>query len=307
MNGLIEMDFQSLTKDNLEDIYELFKDNEPFYSIPLEYFRNGTLNDEVYNPEMTLILINEETKKPIAALLAVIRKGLIRKNCYIKALIVDKNHRRQGIGSKMLEEIILRAKRKLQWGASIFYGDSRPNYWQPGVDLRHTSLFFFFKKHGFKTHRMRYNLTVLLKNIENIPKNIIEKYSFSRIQPEDFKKTYKFVKKQFPIGFWAEEVQLSYKNNPPTTFIAKDPNNEIVGWATHSNLFPGSFGPTGVLKALRGKGIGGELLSWCIWDMKQNGLETCTILWVVGDTIKFYSKVLGAYIHPVFYPMGKKL
>ncbi|MFX1556566.1 MAG: GNAT family N-acetyltransferase, partial [Promethearchaeota archaeon] len=184
---------------------------------------------------------------------------------------------------------------------------SRPNYWQPGVDLRHTSLFFFLKKHGFKTYRMRYNLTLSLENIKNIPKNNIEQYNFSRIQPKYFNKTYEFVKKQFPIGFWAQEVQLSYKNNPPTTFIAKDPNDEIVGWATHSNLFPGSFGPTGVLKTLRGKGIGGELLSWCIWDMQQNGLETCTIMWVVGNTIKFYSKVLGAYIHPVFYPMGRKL
>ncbi|MFX1556824.1 MAG: GNAT family N-acetyltransferase, partial [Promethearchaeota archaeon] len=296
------MDFQSLTKDNVEDIYNLFKNNEPFYSIPLSYFVNGTLNDEDYDPEMMLTLINEETEKPIAALLAVIRKGLVRKNCYIKALIIDKNCRRQAIGSRMLEEIILRAKRKLKWGASIFYGDSRPNYWQPGVDLRHTSLFFFLKKHGFKTYRMRYNLTLSLENIKKIPKNNIEEYNFSRIQPKYFNKTYEFVKKQFPIGFWAQEVQLSYKNNPPTTFIAKDPNDEIVGWATHSNLFPGSFGPTGVLKSLRGKGIGGELLSWCIWDMQQNGLETCTIMWVEENTIKFYSKVLGAYIHPVFYP-----
>lgn len=301
------MDFQSLTKDNLEDVYNLFKKNEVFYSMPLEYFRNGTLHDEDYDPEMTLILINSKTQKPIAVLLAVIRKGLTGKDCYIKAIIVDISQRRKGIGSEMLEEIILRAKRKLPLSASIFYGESRPNYWQPGVDLRHTSLFFFLKKHGFKTQRIRYNLTVPLQNIQNVPKKTIKEYSFIRIQPPYFGKTYEFVKKHFPEGSWAEEVQLSYRNNPPTTFIAKNPNDDIVGWATHSNLFPGSFGPTGVLKSLRGKGIGSELLSWCIWDMKQKGLETCTIMWVVGDTIKFYSKVLGAYIHPVFYPMGKRL
>jgi GNAT superfamily N-acetyltransferase len=301
------MDFQPLTKDNVEDIYELFKQNEPFYPMPLAYFLNGTLYDEDYDPEMNLILINSETRKPIAALLAVIRKGLIGKVCYIKAFIVDISQRRKGIGSKMLEEIILTTKRKLPLSASIFYGESRPNYWQPGLDLRHTSLFFFLKKHGFKTQRIRYNLTVPLQNIKNVPKKTREEYSFIRIEPQDFEKTYEFVKEHFPEGSWAEEVQLSYKNDPPTTFIAKDPNNNIVGWATHSNLFPGSFGPTGVLKSLRGKGIGGELLSWCIWDMKQKGLTTCTIMWVVGDTIKFYSKILGAYIHPVFYPMSKRL
>jgi hypothetical protein len=41
--------------------------------------------------------------------------------------------------------------------------------------------------------------------------------------------------------------------------------------------------------------------------MKQNGLDKCEIMWVGGDTIKFYSKVIGAYISPIFYPMYKKL
>ncbi|MFX0058991.1 MAG: GNAT family N-acetyltransferase [Candidatus Hodarchaeota archaeon] len=301
------MEYYPLTEENLEDIYQLFRNNEKFYSIPLNYFRNGTIDDEDYDPEINLIVLNPETKKPIGAFLAVIRKGLIRKNCYLKACIVDKNHQREGIGTMMLEEIIKRAKEKLPWSASIYYGDSRPNYWQPGVDLRHTSLFFFLKKHGFKTHKMRYNLTVPLEKTIVTPKTENEGYVFRRIQQEDFEQTYYFVKENFSLGFWAEEVRLSFKNNPPTTFIAKDSNDRIIGWATHSNLFPGSFGPTGVLKPLRGKGIGGELLSWCIWDMKKMGLENCTIMWVVGDIIKFYSKVLEAYIHPVFYPMSKKL
>jgi GNAT superfamily N-acetyltransferase len=301
------MSFEPLTKSNLEEVYELFKNNEPFYSIPLEYFRNGTLNDEDFDPELTLVLFDSESKKPIAAFLAVNRKAIIRKNCYLKACIVDVDQRRKGIGSKMLKELISRAKKKLSWLSSIYYGGSRPNYWQPGVDLRHTNLFFFLKKNGFKTHRMRYNLTVQLKDININPKTTIKGFTFGRIQPKDFEKTYEFVNKNFALSFWAEEVRLSYKNNPPSTFIAKDPDGEIIGWATHSNFFPGSFGPTGTLKSLRGKGIGRELLSWCVWDMKKMGLETCTIMWVVGDTIKFYSKVLGAYIHPVFYPMSRKL
>ena len=105
----------------------------------------------------------------------------------------------------------------------------------------------------------------------------------------------------------AEEVKISLKLQPPTTFVAKNVKNEIIGWATHSQFFPGSFGPTGVDASLRGKGIGTELFLWCLWDIKQNGFDTCEIMWVEGNTVKFYSKTIGAYISPIFYPMYKKI
>jgi len=143
--------------------------------------------------------------------------------------------------------------------------------------------------------------------IKKEPSSKKEGYEYERVQPKDFNKTYSFVKHYFPHGTWAEEVLLSFVLNPPTTFVAKNDRNEIVGWATHSQFFPGSFGPTGVLDSLRGKRIGTELFLWCLWDIKQNGLKTCEVMWVELDTIKFYSKAIGAYISPVFAPMYKKL
>ncbi len=299
--------FQSLTQENLQAVYQLFKRNEPFYQIPLEFFQRGSLKDEGFEPDLSLIFGHPETKKPIAAFIAVIKKGWVRKDCFLKAIIVDQPYRKQGIGSLMLKEIVKRARSKLPWYSNICYGDCPPRYWQPGVDLRHTALLFFLKKQGFKTHGMRHNLTYLLNHDISEPESVKNNYTFARIKPDEFELTKKFVKANFRLGFWSQEVTLSFENNPPTTFIAKDKSSAIVGWATHSAHFPGSFGPTGVKKSERGKGIGGALLRWCIYDMKQAGLDTCTILWVVGDTIKFYSKVLGAYIHPIFYPMRRRL
>ena len=306
-NALEPFSFQPLTDENLEAVYELFKRNEQFFLIPLEFFRRGTLNDEGYDPDLSIVLSNPQTNEPIAAIVAVIKKGWVRTNCYLKACIVDEKFRRQGIGSKILKEIMQRAKSKLRWRAQIRWGDCPPRYWQPGVDVCHTSLVFFLKNHGFKTHGTRQNLTVPLSTKIPTPKSEIKGYSLERVKPEDFEATVQFVKANFRFGTWAEEAKISFENDPPTTFIAKDRNGSIAGFATHSNQFLGSFGPTGVNKALRGKGIGGELLRWCICDMQQMELDVCTILWVVGNTIKFYSKVLGAYIHPVFYPMGRRL
>jgi len=300
-----EFDYRKLVPENIQSIYQLFENNSDFFSLPFDYFQRGTLEDDGFEQDLSLFLFNSETNQPVAAFITVTRKNIKIGQCFLKGCVVDSAYRRHGIGSKIITEILKRVKEKNI--SEIFYGASVPNYWQPGVDVRHTSLFFFLKKHGFKSHRPIFNLTAPLTEVRDKP--VIEKngYKYERVQPKDFNNTLRFVKKQFPRGTWAEEVQLSFNIDPPTTFIAKNIKNEIVGFSTHSQFYPGSFGPTGVLESLRGKNIGTQLFMWCLWDMKQNGLNTCEIMWVGGDTIKFYSKVIGAYISPIFYPMYKKL
>ncbi len=297
------MEYEPLTPTNLKEVHKLFKRNENFYSIPLDYFRRGTFGDEDFDPDLTLILKDAKSDDPIAALIAVNRS----ENCCIKAFIIDKPFRRQGIGKKMLKEIISRTKNKDENIVSMNFGASPPNYWLTGVDLRHTDLFFFLKKNRFKLQETRQNLTVPLKNLDLKPSSDKKGYQFERVQTKDFENTLEFVRNNYGYSSWSEEVQISLKNDPPTTFIAKNKDGQIIGWATHDLQFPGAFGPTGVLYTLQGKGIGTELLKWCLWDIKQNGLDICTIMWVVGNTIKFYSKSIGAYTYPVFYNMVKKL
>jgi len=297
--------YRKLSKDNIQSIYQLFENNSRFFSIPFDYFQRGTLDDDGLDQNLSLILFNLETNKPIAAFIIVKRKEINENHCFFKGCVVDKQYRRQGLGSKMFFEFIRRAKEKEI--TQVIYGPSVPEFWQPGVDIRNISLYFFFKKHGFKSHKAIFNITVSLDTIKNEPASKKGGYKYARVQPKDFDETFDFVKQHFPDGTWPEEVKISFKLNPPTTFIAKDAKNEIVGWATHSLYFPSSFGPTGVDGSLRGKKIGTELLLWCLWDIKQNGFDTCEIMWVGGDTVKFYSKVIEAYISPIFYPMYKKI
>jgi len=298
-----KMDYQPLTEANFKAVHELFSRNEKFYSIPLDYFRRGTFEDENFDPDLTLVLTDSNTNKTIGALIAVNRADF----CCMKALIIDKEFRRQGIGKKMLKEIINRAKAKNENINYINFGASPPNYWLTGVDVRHTDLLFFLKKNRFKLIETRQNLTVPLENLDLKPLSEKKGYYYERVQPEDFDELLEFVRDNYGHSSWPEEVQMSLKVTPPPTFVAKNKDGKIIGWATHGLQFPGAFGPTGVLYTIQGKGIGSELLKWCLWDIKQSGLETCTIMWVVGNTIKFYSKSIGAYISPVFYQMTKKL
>ncbi len=299
------MGYRQLSSGNIQSVHQLFEDNSSFFSLPFDYFRRGTLEDSGFEQNLSLILYNLEIDKPIAALIVVRRREINKNHCFFKGCVVDKQYRRQGLGSKMLSEFLRRAKEKEI--TQVIYGPSIPEYWQPGVDIRNTSLYFFFKKHGFKSRKVIFNLTVSLDSFKKEPASKKEGYEYERVQPKDFDETYSFVKHQFPLGTWAEETLLSFKFNPPTTYIVKNDRNEIIGWATHSLFFPGSFGPTGVLDSLRGKGIGTKLLLWCLWDIKQNGLKMCEIMWVDEHNIKFYSKAIGAYISPIFYPMYKKI
>ena len=297
--------YRQLSSKNIQEVYDLFKENSAFFSLPFDYFKRGTLDDDGVDLDLSLILYESEKDKPIAALIIAIRKISEEKKGFIKACVVDKKYRRQGIGTKIFDELLKRAKDKSL--NQITYGPAIPNYWQPGVDIRNTSLYFFLKKIGFKSHRPIFNLTTSLEDINKMPELEKEGYYFGRVKSSDFVETTNFVKLHFPQSTWYEEVKFSFTLNPPTTYIAKDANDNIVGWATHSQFFPGSFGPTGVKESLQGKGIGTILFLWCLWDIKQNGVDKCEIMWVTGDTVKFYSKVIGAYISPVFYPMYKKI
>ncbi|NHJ19440.1 MAG: GNAT family N-acetyltransferase [Candidatus Lokiarchaeota archaeon] len=296
---------KEISKDNILNIHQLFEKNSRFFSLPFDYFQRGTLEDDGLDRNLSLILYDQKEDRPIAAVLVVRRKEIDEKYCFFKGYVVSAQYRRQGLGSKMFSELV---KRLREDGITqIIYGPSVPNYWQPGVDIRDTSLYFFLKRHGFKSSRAIYNLTVPLNTINKEPAKEKDGYIFERVLPNDFNKTIEFIKKLFPNNTWADEVKFSLKLQPPTTFIAKNETMEIVGWATHSQFFPGSFGPTGVEPSIRGKGIGTKLFLWCLWDIKQKGLDTCEIMWVEGDTIKFYSKATGAYISPIYYPMYKKI
>lgn len=304
--------FEELNSTNIRAVFELYRKNVQFISMSEKEFIQGSLKDKGFIPNLSFVVYNTsssaESPKLIANIICVRRKGMIYgQNLFIKGMIVDPSFQRQSIGSILLSEVLSRAKSLFPWKAFVRFGDSAPGFWTPGVDFRHTSMQFFLKKHGFKINGLRQNLIYPLSLFSGTPKKNKNGYTFERVQEKDFDALYQFVEAQFRLGVWPEETTLSYLNTPPTSFVAKDEKGTIVGWASHSIDFPGTFGPTGVLKTLRGKGVGGELLKWCMWDLKEQKIPECIIRWVVGDTVKFYSKTLGAYIGEVFHPMVKRL
>ena len=99
-----------------------------------------------------------------------------------------------------------------------------------------------------------------------------------------------WVKTQFAPG-WASEVDQAISNRPISCFIAIQ-NQNPVGFACYDATARGFFGPTGVLEASRGQGIGKALLLACLLDMKLAGYYYA-IIGSVGP-MDFYRKTVNA-------------
>lgn len=90
---------------------------------------------------------------------------------------------------------------------------------------------------------------------------------------------------------WASECDVAYSHHPASCFIATEQGN-IIGFACYDSSCKDFFGPTGVGKTARGRGIGKALLLSCLHAMAANGYAYA-IIGGVGP-VDFYTKTVGA-------------
>lgn len=99
-----------------------------------------------------------------------------------------------------------------------------------------------------------------------------------------------FVRDHFSDA-WVSEASVALSKVNPTIFIAvKD--QEVIGFACYDATAKGYFGPTGVARAFRGKGIGTALLMKSLLAMRDEGYGYA-IIGGAGPTT-YYEKVCGA-------------
>lgn len=103
---------------------------------------------------------------------------------------------------------------------------------------------------------------------------------------------------------WPSECDKAFSNWPLSCFIAtgqipgkKTFDRKIVGFACYNATCRGFFGPSGVAKPYRGKGIGSCLLLASLAAMRQEGYGYA----IIGGPNKqeqwdFYSKTVGAML-----------
>ncbi|MGO8671585.1 MAG: GNAT family N-acetyltransferase [Capsulimonadaceae bacterium] len=98
---------------------------------------------------------------------------------------------------------------------------------------------------------------------------------------------------------WADESAAVFARQPIPCFIATL-DRRIVGFATVDSTRRGFFGPTGVAKDARGRGIGKALLIAALWSLWDLGYAYAVI--GAAGPVDFYAKAVHAIPIPNSWP-----
>jgi predicted N-acetyltransferase YhbS len=111
-----------------------------------------------------------------------------------------------------------------------------------------------------------------------------------RARPFEITPVRQFIEKNFSVA-WADEVSVGFANKPLTVFIATR-DRQVIGFAAYECTRKAFFGPTGVVKNERGRGIGKALLIASLHGLRELGY-VYGIIGGAGPT-DFYRDAVGA-------------
>jgi len=191
----------------------------------------------------------------------------------LRILAVDRNQRWRGIGSALLRDAVSR-------GARVVAAEAG-NYFTPGVVTTDTPAIDFFTKRGFHETADTYNLVAT-----NLPAETPQ--DVSRVTTQTRDRVLAFIEKEFG-RIWRFEA-----SNAGDNLFYVEVEGEVAGFAAHdaNNRGLGFFGPTGVARTHRGRGLGAALLRASLADLRRLGYERAIIPWT--DALDFYRKACGA-------------
>ena len=207
---------------------------------------------------------------------------------YIRLLAVDRDHRREGLGSELLREAE---------GAGGRVICAEPgNYLTPGLSLADSGSLAFLHGHGYRQTADTWDLDVTLGSFVS-PSHV------SRVSDETRDEVLSFVEEEFG-GIWRYEAALAADGPRASLFYVRS-GTTVTGFAAcdGNNRGLGSFGPTGVLESERGKGHGRALLHAALAELQTGGHEHAIIPWT--DEFDFYRKSCGAVPAHQFVTMEK--
>jgi GNAT superfamily N-acetyltransferase len=195
---------------------------------------------------------------------------------WLRILAVDRDARGHGIGSRLLDDAASR-------GARVIAAEPG-NYFTPGVP---EPLVPFFARRGYAETASTWNLHVELSSLR-----VVESSRARRAAPDEADGVLDFVEREFG-RIWRFEAARAFDVDRPSLFIAEE-SGEMIGFAAHdvNNRGLGFFGPTGVDRTMRGRGLGCELLLASLDDLRRLGHTRAVIPWT--DAIDFYGKCCGA-------------
>lgn len=209
---------------------------------------------------------------------------------WLRLMIVDREARGRGLGSALLADAE-------ELGVTDAVAEPG-NYFTPGVAATDENTRQFMLDHGYERTTTTQNLEVDLGRFE-------PRAAARRAKAEEKETILAFIQREFG-RIWRFEVARAFERDGLPPLFVTEENSEITGFAAHdiNNRGLGFFGPTGVAKSMRGRGLGGLLLWSSLADMQRLGYRRAVIPWT--DALAFYEKSCGAKSAHQFVAFAKR-
>lgn len=204
---------------------------------------------------------------------SAIQAAAVRCGKWLRLLVVARDARRRGLGTALLND-----------AAPRVIAAEPGNYFTPGVPIHDTGARAFLERH-------RYVGTATTWNLEVRPMPAHEE-RVKRVTERDKERFLTFVEREFG-RIWRFEAAKAFERDVPPAFAA-EVDGEIAGFVVHdvNNRGLGFFGPTGVARNMRGRGLGRALLLASLADLRAMGFARVVIPWT--DALEFYRRSADA-------------
>ncbi len=296
-----QIEIRSYAPDDFSSVLSLLDRCLTEDPINAEYFQRKVLLDQNYSPKGTLVACDGDSIVGFA--LGIVRRHKIEDSApdfdrsWITILAVDEGYRRQGIATRMVEQ--LEAYFRDSKCTSTWVASYAPNYFIPGVDVAaYPEALEFFKKAGwteaYRPLAMDADLVRLktpdwVKDKEK--KLIAEGVKFETYRPELIQPLMDFMREEFP-GDWQRYardamIRITTGEYQPSHLWIAHVNGKVLGFVQHDNVC--RFGPFGVAASERGRGLGAVLLLKVMHAMRGKGMHNAWFLWTDDKVAKLYA------------------
>ncbi len=294
------MQIIAMTSERLPEVAAWLAQYGDDPTMTVDWLRRRTLDDPTCAPEH--LLLAEEAGTLVGACFGCAREAM----GVVKLLLVHPDFRRRGIGMALMDA--LEERFRAQGLTRAVAGGVPPNYFWPGIDLRHAELLALLWQRGYQTNRVALvNLTV---DLTRTPLDVSAECA--RLAGEGFELRRATAAEGAPIAemarelvpVWDIEVREAAQNHPPTLFVAWQAG-QVAAFAACDVSGYGRFGPTGTRPDLRRRGLGGALMRLCFADMAARGQTSGEITW--AGPVDYYIRAVDARVVRAMWVFAKEL
>ncbi|MGB4658764.1 MAG: GNAT family N-acetyltransferase [Mobilitalea sp.] len=285
-----------------KEVVDLWNNTLSADPITFNKFRKQALFDDNFDSELCFVAVEEDLVAGF--LLATKRKfpylerGLEPTKGWINVLFVNKEYRRQGIGTKLVQHA--ETKLKDMGVETVTLGAYSPNYFFPGIDKdSYSEAIQFFDTMHYTAGKESYSMCKDLHGyqISEETKDKLQKaqeagFSFLNFEYKYSLELLEFLKNEFGGG-WKRNALISMQNNTAEDCIllVLDAKQDIVGFCMRMiDGNPMRFGPIGIKDEVRNFGIGGILFDLMQLEMAKRGIYHLYFVSTDVPGRRFYEK-----------------